>query len=169
LFLSPRHAFRVTPLRAKSWAVGSPAIDFDAKHQSHLQELLEPGEELRGICAASRQQGPFKGGAVALGVTDRRLLIQPLDRRGEVSGDVISIAPEQIASAKAGGAGGGWATPEAAIADHVAVRLRLKTTDGEKVNLMLMRGEGRVLGKLGGGEGQQKGMAALAEWFGRAD
>jgi hypothetical protein len=141
--------------------------DFDSKHRPHLQGLLQPGEELAGICAASRQQGPFKGGAVAIGISDRRLLIQPLDRRGEVSGEPILIEPQQIASVKAGGAGGGWATVEAAIADHAAVRLKLKTTDGEKLNLMLMRGEGRVFGKLGGGESQRQGLEALAAWFAR--
>jgi hypothetical protein len=141
--------------------------DFDAKHRPHLEGLLDPGEEMTGVCAASRQQGPFKGGAVAIGITDRRLLVQPLDRRGDASGEAISIEPRQIASAKAGGAGGGWGTVEAAIADQVAVRLKLKTTQGEKLNLMLMRGEGRVLGKLGGGEDQRQGLAALADWFGR--
>jgi hypothetical protein len=129
--------------------------------------LLQPGERLDGICAASRQQGPFKGGAAAIGVSDRRLLVLPLDRRGEVSGEPISIQPEEVESAKAGGAGGGWGTVEAAIADHVAVRLKLRTTSGEKFNLMLLRGEGRVLGKLGGGESQRQGLEALAAWFAR--
>jgi hypothetical protein len=68
---------------------------------------------------------------------------------------------------RAGGAGGGWVTVEAAIADHVAVRMKLKTTTGEKLNLMLMRGEGRVFGKLGGGESQRQGLKALAAWFAR--
>jgi hypothetical protein len=147
--------------------LSSPAIDFDAKHRPHLEQLLQPGERLEGICAASRQQGPFKGGAVAIGVSDRRLLVQPLDRRGEASGAPISILPEQIESAKAEGAGGGWGTVEAAIADHVAVRLKLRTTTGDKLNLMLMRGKGRVLGKLGGGEAQRQGLEALAQWFAR--
>ena len=30
---------------------------------------------------------------------------------------------------------------------------------------MLMRGEGKVLAGLGGGEAQRQGMEALAEWF----
>ena len=32
---------------------------------------------------------------------------------------------------------------------------------------MMMRGEGRVLGKLSGGAGQAEGVRALAEWFSR--
>jgi hypothetical protein len=155
---------------AKRWQCSrrsciTPAIDFDPKHRPHLEALLQPGEQLVGLCAASRQQGPFKGGAVVIGVSNRRLLIEPLDRRGEVTGEPISIEPQEIDSVKASGAGGGWVTVEAAIADHVAVRLKLKTTSGEKLNLMLMRGEGRVVGKLGGGESQRQGLEALGAWF----
>ena len=139
--------------------------DFDSKHRPHLEGLLDTGEELTGIIAASRQQGPFRGGAVAIGVTDRRLLVQPLSRRGEPEGEPITIPPERIADAKAGGAGGGWGTLEAAIADQTAVRLKLKLTDGEKLSLMMMRGEGRVLGALGGGEGQRRGLEELGRWF----
>jgi len=75
--------------------------DFESKHRPHLEGLLHPGGELVGLSAATRQQGMFKGGAVAIGVTDRRLLIQPLDRRGDASGEAISIEPQEIESVKA--------------------------------------------------------------------
>jgi hypothetical protein len=91
----------------------------------------------------------FKGGAVAIGVTDRRLLVQSLDRRGNPVGEPLSIEPEQIASVKAGGAGGGWISPGNVVLDATATRLELRTTDGEKLKLMLMRG----------------GAGPLAEWF----
>jgi len=84
---------------------------------------------------------------------------------GDASGEAISIEPQEIESAKAGGAGGGSATVEAAITDHAAMRLKLKTTTGEKVNLMVMRGEGLGFGKLGGGESQRQGLEALGRWF----
>jgi hypothetical protein len=51
------------------------------------------------------------------------------------------------------------------ILDHAAVRLEIKKADGEKLKVMLMRGEGKLLGKLGGGEPQRQGLDALAEWF----
>ncbi len=35
----------------------------------------------------------------------------------------------------------------------------------QKGMLMLMRGEGKVLGGLGGGEAQRQGIEALAGWF----
>jgi hypothetical protein len=139
--------------------------DLDSKYRPVLTELLDGGEELRGLCAASQQKSMFKGGAVAIGVTDRRLLVQPLDRRGDPDGPVESITPEQVASAKAGGAGGGWWSVTTGILDHAAVRLEIRTTDGEKLKLMMMRGEGKLLGGLGGGEAQRLGIEALAEWF----
>ena len=48
--------------------------------------------------------------------------------------------------------------------DGVAVTLKLRTTDGEKLKLMLMRGTG-PLGGLGGGETQRQGVEALGTWF----
>ena len=139
--------------------------DLDSKYRPVLTEHLDDGEELRGVCVASQQKSMFKGGAVAIGVTDRRLLIQPLDRRGEPDGPAQSIVAEQVASAKAGGAGGGWWSVTTGILDHAAVRLEIKTTDGGKLKVMLMRGEGKLIGKLGGGGPQRLGLDALAEWF----
>jgi hypothetical protein len=139
--------------------------DVDSKYRPGLEARLESGEELRGICVASQQKSLFKGGAAAIGVTDRRLLVQSLDRRGNPVGEPLALTSEQIASAKAGPAGGEWFNVYAGIMDHAAVRLQIKTTDGEKLKLMLMRGEGGMLGKLGGGEPQRHGLEALAEWF----
>jgi hypothetical protein len=139
--------------------------DFATTHAPHLEGLLEPGEQLTGVCAASQQQGMFKGRGVAVGVTDRRLLIQPLDRRGRVSGDAISIAPEQVESARAGDAVTNLNT---AIVNAGAAALTLRTTNGDKLKLMLMRGNG-VFGGPGGGEPQRQGVEALAEWLGRLD
>jgi hypothetical protein len=139
--------------------------DLDSKYRPILEGKLESGEELRGLCVASQQKSMFKGGAVAIGVTDRRLLVQPLNRRGDPDGPADSITPEQIASAKAGGAGGGWWSVTTGILDHAAIRLEIKKADGEKLKVMLMRGEGKLLGGLGGGEAQRHGLEALAGWF----
>ncbi len=139
--------------------------DFASVHRPHLEALLEDGEDLRGVCAASQQQGMFKGRAVAIAVTDRRLLIQPLDRKGNPSGDPLSIAPDQVESARAGDSVTNLNT---AIVSSGAAALTLRTTNGEKLKLMLMRGSG-VFGGLGGGEPQRQGVEALAEWLGRLD
>jgi hypothetical protein len=53
----------------------------------------------------------------------------------------------------------------AGILDHAAVQLEIKTTGGQKLKLTLMRGKGRMLGGVSGGEPQRRGLEALAEWF----
>ena len=143
--------------------------EFHDRVRPQLEALLEPGEELRGFAAAT-QQSMFKGRLVALAATDRRLMVLPLSRKIEPSADPISIAPDQVADAKAGGAGGGWAEPTLAIMDSAAVQLKLRTTGGDKLKLMMMRGTGpRRLASLGGGEAQADGIAALAAWFSALD
>ena len=139
--------------------------DLDSKYRPLLEAKLEGGEDLRGLCIASQQKGMFSGASAVIGVTGRRLLVQSLDRRGDPDGEPLGIAPGEVASVKAGGAGGGWINVSTVILDHAAVRLEIRTTGGEKLKLMLMRGEGRILGGLGGGEPQRQGLEALAEWF----
>ena len=138
---------------------------FHDSARPHVEAALEPGEELRGFVAAS-QRSMFKGRLVALAATDRRLLVVPLNRKIEPDGEPVSVPPERIAAAKAGG-GGGWGTePGAAIMDKAAAELKIKTTDGERITLGMMRGEGPgPLAALGGGEEQREGMEALAAWF----
>lgn len=137
--------------------------DLGSKLRPVIEQLLEPGEEIRGVCVAT-QASMFKGRQVALGVTDRRLIVQGMNRKFEPNGEAILLPPERIASAAADGAGGGWMTVSAAVMDGAAVTLKLKTTDGEKLKLMLMRGSG-PLGGLGGGESQREGVEALAAWL----
>jgi hypothetical protein len=144
-------------------------VSVDSKYRPGLEAQLDSGEELRGLCIGAQQKGLFRGGAAVIGVTDRRLLLQPIDRRGNVEGTAQSILPEQVASAKAGGAGGGWYTVTTGILDHAAVQVEIKTTKGEKLKLTLMRGKGRMLGGIGGGERQRQGLEALAEWFRRVE
>lgn len=120
-------------------------------------------EELQGVCVAT-QAALFKGRQVALGITDRRLIVQGMNRKLEADGEAILLPPEQLASVSADGAGGGWWTVSAAIMDGAAVTLKLRTTDGEKLKLMFMRGSG-LFGGLGGGEAQREGVEALGAWL----
>ncbi|MSO40890.1 MAG: hypothetical protein EXQ70_03190 [Solirubrobacterales bacterium] len=138
-------------------------MELAAKLRKALEPSLAPGEELVGACFAT-QQSTFKGSQVAVGTTDRRLLVQRMTRKFERDGDAISIEPGQIKSAKASGAGGDWFTVTAAVMDGAAITVRLETTDGDKLKLMMMRGTGSF-GKLGGGEGQREGIEAMAAWF----
>ena len=132
-----------------------------------VDALLEEGEALAGFSVASEQQSVFKGRAVLLVVTDRRLLVQGLDRRGNPSGEPISMPPAEIESAKADGAGGGWPELTAALMDGSAIKLKIRLRSGAKHQFMLMRGTG-PLGGLGGGETQRQGVEALASFFERA-
>lgn len=133
------------------------------KLRAALEPSLGAGEELSGACVAS-QVGVFRGRQVAIGVTPGRLLIQGMNRKFEPDGPALSLPPERLAAAKAEGAGGGWPEIGAAIMDGAAVTLKLRTSEGEKLKLMMMRGTG-PLGGLGGGEGQRQGVEALAQWF----
>ena len=137
--------------------------DLDSRLRPVIEGVLEPGEEVRGVCLAS-QVGLLRGRQVALGVTDRRLIVQGMNRKFEPAGEAVSLPPKRLAAAAADGAGGGWMTVSAAIMDGAAVTLKLKTTDGEKLKLMLMRGSGPLAG-LGGGETQREGVEALAGWL----
>lgn len=125
--------------------------------------LLAPGEELRGCCVAT-QSSVFKGRMVAIVVSADRLVIQGMNRKFEPEGEPLSLPPERIAEASAGGGGGGWPEVGAAIMDRASVALKVRTTDGTKLKLLMMRGDG-PLGGLGGGEAQRQGVVALGEWF----
>jgi hypothetical protein len=138
-------------------------VDLDSKLRPVAETLLTPGEELRGVCVAT-QVGVFKGRQVLLGVTDARLLVQGMNRKFEPVGDAISLPPERIADASAEGAGGGWINIGLAIMHAAAVTLKVRTTDGEKLKLTMMRGSG-MFGKLGGGDTQRHGVEAVAAWF----
>ena len=143
------------------------AEDIGDRLRPLLEPLLEPGEELRGVLVAT-QQSAFRGRMVGIGVTDRRPLLQPLTRKLKPAEARLSLKPDQLAEARASGAGEGWLNLAAAVMDGAAVTLRLRTTGGEKVKLMMMRGSG-VLGKLGGGETQRRGVETLADWFAAVD
>jgi hypothetical protein len=130
----------------------------------HIDKLLEPGENVEGLCIAT-QQSAFRGSIVALAVTDRRLLVQPLDRKSSPKGELVSIRPEELAKASAMGLGDEWYNTEVSMLSSEALTLRLQTTDGEKLKLNMMQGGDGLLGRLGGGEAQESGVAALAAWF----
>jgi hypothetical protein len=142
------------------------AADFDATVRPHLDALLEPGEVLAGVAAASHQK-TFSGGLYAVGVSDRRLILQPLGRRIEPKGGPVSVTPEAIESADLDGAGGGWWTAPSAVLDAAAVTLKLKLRDGSKFKLSMMRGGSGALSGLGGGEAQRDGLMAITEWLAR--
>jgi hypothetical protein len=87
-----------------------------------------------------------------------------VDRKFRPKDDALSIRSDELADAHADGAGGAWWTTTAAIMDSAALKVRLETTTGATRTLTMMRGTG-MFGKLGGGEVQQQGIEALADWL----
>ena len=140
------------------------AEDFHTQVRPRVEQLLAPGESLEGVCAAT-QQSALRGGMVALAVTDRRLLVQPLDRHAQPKGDAVSIPPDELATFDAVGLGGEWYNAEPSMLENTALTVRVKTTRGQKLKLQMMRGGDGLLGRLGGGDAQQAGIASLATWI----
>jgi hypothetical protein len=139
------------------------AEDFHTQVRPRVEQLLAPGESLEGVCAAT-QQSAFHGGMVALAVTDRRLLVQPLDRRAWPKGDAVSIPPDELATFDAVGLGGEWYNAEPSMLENTALTVRVKTTRGQTLKLQMMLGGDGLLVRLGGGNAQQAGIASLATW-----
>jgi hypothetical protein len=142
------------------------AEDFHTQVRPRVEQLLAPGESLEGVCAAT-QQSAFRGGMVALAVTDRRLVVQPLDRHAQLKGDAVSIPPDELSTFDAVGLGGEWYNADPSLLENTALAVRMKTAHGQKLKLQMMRGGDGLLGRLGGGDAQQAGIAALATWVRR--
>ncbi|MCB0827690.1 MAG: hypothetical protein KDB62_02645 [Solirubrobacterales bacterium] len=143
--------------------------EYERELEAYLSGLLESGETLRGFCAASRQKNPFSQSVVALATTDRRLIVQTLDRKGRAKGgEVVSIRPDELASAKAGGIGGVIDDPASAVMSRTTIKLKLKTTGGEKFKFMLLDGSG-IFGSFGGGEMQRQGVDVLMQFLGESE
>jgi len=132
-----------------------------------LQSLVDDGETVRGWCLAT-EQSAFSGHTTVVGITDQRLLVQAVDRKFRPKDDLLAIRPGELARASSDGAGHGWWTASEAILDATALTLQLETTNGIKRKLTMMRGGPGPFGTLGGGEAQQHGIEALAEWLGAA-
>lgn len=137
------------------------AGDFAAIVRPLLERRLAASEALLGVIAATHQR-TFSGELYAIGVTNRRLLLQPLDRKTQAKGEPRSISPDALVSADIDGAGADW-TPTTAVLGATPITIRLRTTDGEKLKLRALTGSG-LIGGLAGGEGQREGVGALAQW-----
>ena len=145
------------------------AKDYEAKLAAVVASLVEPGEELLGTCMATKQSA-FRGSMVAIAVTDRRLVIQEMNRKFVATADPVAITPETLESAKLSrGTGGGFGdSPSSAIMNRATVTVKLKTTDGTKLKLVMMHGKG-IFGKLGGGEDQAQAVDMVLGRLGLLD
>jgi hypothetical protein len=140
--------------------------EFHDRMRTMVEPLLTTDEVLEGVVAGTHRK-TFSGRTVAIVVTSRRLLVQPLTRRLDLDGAPTVIEPEELAKASAVVAGSEWWNTEYPVTD-AAFTVRLRTADGTKLTLDLMRGGDGLLGRLGGGAAQEAGVAALAAWMRRA-
>lgn len=129
------------------------------------RSVVAPGEELRGVLAAS-EVNIFSGSVRAVVVTDQRLLIQPVDRHWKPKGEPLALTPADVADVKVTGLGDDWYNTAISLVDYSGYTVKLKLADGKKIKLMAMSGEGKLLGDLGGGEFQRRGAQALLQWLG---
>jgi hypothetical protein len=141
--------------------------DFAERVRPVVASQLAEGESLQGLIAATHQK-TFSGSLYAVAITDRRLILQPLDRHLAAKGPATSITPDTLVSADVDGAGGGWWTAPAAVLDLAAIAITFRTSDGERLKLSMMKGGSGMFGGLGGGESQRDGVLALAAWLQRA-
>ena len=124
-----------------------------------LSPLLDAGEELRGVVSATHQK-TFGGSMYVIGVTGRRLLVQGLDRKFNANVPLQSASSrEALASAEVDGAGDGWWTTAAAIADMHSVVMRITLDSGERLKFLMTRGGMKLLG----GDAQKNGVQAMVE------
>jgi hypothetical protein len=128
-----------------------------------VESLLEPGETLEGMCVGSRQ-GLISGKVVVIAATDRRLIVQETDRKQNPKGEPTIVTADQVAKAGTGGFGAG--DLQSSIMNATSITIKVKTTDGEKLKLAVAKGGG-PLGKLMGGEAQERGVKAVNAWLAR--
>jgi hypothetical protein len=140
--------------------------DFAVKARPAIEQQLLPDEKLVGIAAAT-QAKLFSGQLYAIGATDKRLILQPLDRHIQAKPGGLALGPDAIESAKIDGAGGGWLTAPNAILDATSVTLELRVRGGDKMKLLMMNGGSGIMGALGGGEGQREGVLGVADFVRR--
>ncbi len=77
-----------------------------ARVRAAIEPSLVPGEAVVGAMHAV-QQSTFSGSMWAIGVTDQRLVLVPLDRKMAPKGPATSVRPSEITKSSVDGWGGG--------------------------------------------------------------
>jgi hypothetical protein len=120
---------------------------------------LEPGEQYRGAVHAT-QAKTFSAEAFAVGVTDRRLVVVPLDKKMRPSGEpVVSIRPGDIQSSSVWGWEGG-ARNFLSMSSGNEIRVE---ANGRKYKWMTLGGT--MLENALAGDAQLDGLAALVDFI----
>lgn len=138
-----------------------------AKLSEKLLPLAEAsvhrGEELRGVVASTSAK-LYGGKTYVIVVTDKRLVIRPTSPTWEPMGPPISLHPEEIAEYEIRGMAERLLRGPLAGLSRGGFVLRMKTLDERPFELMGWTGEG-PFSRLGGGQPQSEGVAALRQWL----
>jgi len=78
------------------WEDAPMPEDFGALARPIIQSRLAPRERLNGVVAAV-QKKRFSSQLYAIGVTDQRLLVQPVGRQGEATDDPLLVIRDAVA------------------------------------------------------------------------
>ena len=138
--------------------------DFSALARPTIESRLAPGESLKGVAAAVHQK-TFSGQMYAIGVTDQRLVLQPIGRHGEAKGEPVFLGAGTTDSVELEGAADDWMSVPQAIVRAATLTLKVRTADGQKLKLMMMKGGDGLMGAMAGGKSQEEGVLAMAEWL----
>ena len=138
--------------------------DFGALARPAIESRLTPGETLKGVAAAVHQK-TFSGQLYAIGVTDQRLVLQPVGRHGEAKGEPLLLSHGTVDSVELDGAGDGWWTAPMVVLNATTLTLKVQSAGGQKLKLMMMKGGSGLMGSMSGGKSQEEGVLAIADWI----
>ncbi|MFT4049425.1 MAG: hypothetical protein QM648_06240 [Solirubrobacterales bacterium] len=127
------------------------------------QSLVTPSEELRGVIATTSAK-VYGGKTFVVVVTDKRLVIQPTSSTWVPTGDSMTLRPHEIEEYEIRGWSENALRGPLKRFSEKGFRVNIKTTDDRPFELMGWTG-----GKLGGGERQAAGVAALRAWLDAID
>lgn len=137
--------------------------DFGLLARPIIQSRLAPRERLNGVVAAV-QKKTFGSQLYAIGVTDQRLVVQPVGQQGEATGDPLLVIRDAVAYIGLDGAPDGWWTAPTMVLDATDLTLKLLTRDRQKLKLKTVKRGRGVTGSASAGRSQEEGILALAEW-----
>ena len=133
-----------------------------------MQSLLVPGEVMHGVIVAN-QQKTFSATLYLVATTDRRIIMQPVDRKWQPNGQPFSFGMNDITNTSVWG----WAHDAASKGEKIATFLtssgdRIKfEAGGEKWKLMTLGGN--MLENALATDDQENGLDAFLNFLAAAD
>jgi hypothetical protein len=131
----------------------------DVRLAASVAPVVPPGDTLQGVALANRQS-TFSAKLYAIAVTDRHLILQPLDRKLAPSGAAVVVRPDELEVGNVFQEGAGLGG-----LGQKGQEIRF-TARGEKYKLMALGGN--MIENALASDGQLTGLGAVAEFLRRA-